>query len=65
MSIARPPHMPAIDAREAFAASIERLRARGFDVDTLVARARANLKHWREHPAPWDATVAIDDEENQ
>ena len=62
MTPSRPPHTPACDPREAFAASLERLRARGLDVEALVARAQANLKHWREHPAPWDATVAIDEE---
>ena len=43
------------------AASLARLAARGLDAVGLAERAAENLRHWREHPAPWEPDAAAAD----
>lgn len=52
------PPSPDLSDREAlrarFRACIDRLNARGLDGEAIARKASENLRHWAEHPAPWD-----------
>ena len=48
--------------REHFDRAMEHLRGRGEDVDALLARAGANLTHWKGREAPFPTEALIESE---
>lgn len=56
-----PPRMEYRSPRELLAESLERLRSKGYNPETVAEQASSNLQFWREHPASWDRAFETDE----